>query len=44
MLKRREKLKNNEKYRKIADTSDFEGISKGNEIPIGKRSIVIYEA
>lgn len=38
------KLKNNKVFKKIIDTSTDIGTSKDNEIPVGERSIVIYEA
>ncbi|MCQ2080174.1 MAG: alpha-amylase family glycosyl hydrolase [Lachnospiraceae bacterium] len=37
------KIKKNEKLVKIIDTSDYNGSSKENEIPLGKRSISIYK-
>ena len=37
------KLKNGKKYIKIIDTGNGTGTSKDNEIPVGERSIVVYE-
>lgn len=38
------KLRKQKQYKKIIDTGNQSGTSKDNEIPVGERSIVIFEA